>query len=75
MIEIKVAVDRGPNACRLLARRLIEKGLTGDVSAIREIADRVEGKPHQSTSLTGEDGTGPVKLVVEIIDAAKRDPK
>ena len=75
MIEILEAQDNGPKAVRRLARRLIEKAMTGDVQAILGIADRTDGKPHQSTSLTGEDGTGPVKLVIEIIDAAKRNPE
>jgi hypothetical protein len=30
---------------RLLARRLIQTALEGDVQAIKEIADRVDGKP------------------------------
>lgn len=34
-------------ALHLLARRLVDKGLTGDVLAIKEIADRLEGKAVQ----------------------------
>jgi hypothetical protein len=30
---------------RLLARRLVRAGLEGDIQAIKEIADRVDGKP------------------------------
>lgn len=34
---------------KLLADRLIEAGLAGDIKAIREIWDRVEGRPKQET--------------------------
>jgi hypothetical protein len=34
-----------------LARALIREGLSGDVQAIREIADRTEGKPKQAIDL------------------------
>lgn len=36
-----------------LARALIDKGLTGDVPALREIHDRVMGKPTQDIDLGG----------------------
>lgn len=34
----------------LLANRLVDKALEGDVSAIKEIGDRVDGKPAQTIS-------------------------
>ena len=59
------AIDR-------LADVTFDRALAGEIAAIKEIGDRLDGKAHQSTSLTGEAGVGPVKLVVEIIDAANR---
>jgi hypothetical protein len=38
-----------------LAAALIEKGLSGDVSALKEIGDRVDGKPGQSMVLQGDE--------------------
>jgi hypothetical protein len=32
---------------RAIARKLVEKGLDGDLPSIREIADRLDGKPSQ----------------------------
>lgn len=39
---------------RALAERLVEKALEGDVPALREIGDRMDGKPTQA--ITGADG-------------------
>lgn len=47
---------RGPEIQRLerLADVLVTKGVDGDIAAIREIGDRLEGKPAQSVAL-GQD--------------------
>ena len=49
---------------RSLADKLIELAAAGDVSALREVGDRLDGKPAQQVALTGADD-GP--LVVEIL--------
>ncbi len=61
-----VATD-GPKEQRLerLADALVAKGLDGDVPAIREIGDRLDGKPAQSVAV-GQDPDLPA-LVVEIV--------
>ena len=41
---------------RALADRLVDKALEGDVTALKEIGDRMDGKPKQQTELTGADG-------------------
>jgi hypothetical protein len=41
---------------RQVAQALIDKAITGDVSAIKEFADRVDGKSVATTELTGADG-------------------
>jgi hypothetical protein len=33
---------------RALARKLVETGLEGDLAALREIGDRLDGKPSQA---------------------------
>ena len=48
---------------RSLIDKLIEVGAAGDVSALKEIGDRLDGKPTQA--LTGSDGK---ELVVRIVD-------
>lgn len=45
-----------------LARKLVANGLEGDVSALREIGDRLDGKPRQETDLTINDNRDPSTL-------------
>lgn len=47
---------------RLLARSLINEGLKGDVPAIREVNDRMDGKVPSPISGTGRDGAIPIDL-------------
>jgi len=63
---LRIAVNRTDKGAgkRLakLADVLVAKGLEGDVMAIREIADRLDGKAHQSSDTT-------VTTVRYVIDA------
>jgi len=40
---------------RVLASKLVDAGISGDVMAIREIADRLDGKPQQSVDVAVTD--------------------
>lgn len=52
---------------RALADKLIDKALEGDVSALKEVGDRLEGKPAQA--ITGADGGSLVVQVLKLSDA------
>lgn len=52
---------------RLLADKIIDKALEGDVSALKEIGDRVDGKAAQA--IVGPDGEALV-VRIEASDAA-----
>jgi hypothetical protein len=39
---------------RLLARKLADRGLEGEISALREIGDRLDGKPAQAIAIKGD---------------------
>ena len=51
---VKEYIDKLADALPEISPALIEKAKTGDVSAIREIHDRVMGKPKQSIEVEGE---------------------
>ena len=57
---------------RLLARKLVKRALDGDIAALKEIGDRLDGKPAQAVEVAGAGGGA---LVVEVVrfsdDAAK----
>jgi len=53
----------GPQALDQLADRLVEAGLEGDVSAMKEIGDRLDGKPVQGVAHDPE--SGPIRMVIE----------
>ena len=50
--------------------KLYQKAQKGDVAAIREIMDRVFGKPSQEHHLSGVEG-GPMRMEVIIRDVSK----
>jgi hypothetical protein len=50
---------------RKLAEKLIEKASEGDVAALREIGDRIDGKPTQALEHSGPDG-GVIPLPREV---------
>ena len=63
----------------IIARKLAIMAQQGDIAAIKEMGDRVEGKVAQSVMLTGADG-GPVKtesktLMVAGVDSKNKNSK
>jgi ribosomal protein L17 len=70
---IRRAVVQGDaQKLRAIAEKLIELAAEGDMSAIKELGDRLDGKASQSIDL-GSDPDRPVitKVVREIIDGPK----
>ena len=50
--EAKDADGQMTKKLRLIARKLVDKAAEGDVPAIKEINDRVDGKAHQSIDMS-----------------------
>ena len=68
---IRIAVNEaheGGNGKKLraLADKLVDKALAGDMTAMKEIGDRLDGKTAQSVEMTGEATTNYVMLAPEV---------
>ena len=57
-------VDAGLDSA---ADKLVALAIEGDKWAIDHLADRIDGKPHQSVQLDGDGEGGPIQTVVEIV--------
>ncbi len=53
--------QRDGDALRELADKLVDTALAGDLAAIKEIGDRLDGRPKQQTEITSGDGESPFK--------------
>jgi FPC/CPF motif-containing protein YcgG len=58
---LRIALRADPRRLRRIAEKLAEKAEDGDLAAIRELADRLDGKPPQAH--TGEYG-GDLTVVI-----------
>lgn len=52
----RAVLQADANKLRAIAEKLIEKAAEGDMQAIKELGDRLDGKPSQSTEISGPDG-------------------
>lgn len=64
----RVALAEEGKKLREMAEKLIGRAVEGDVTALREAADRIEGKVPQALEHGNKDGT-PFVLKVESADA------
>ena len=64
-LELAAAGD-DQKALRRVARKLIAMAERGDMSAIREIADRLEGKVPQAQIIQGDEDGGRVRYYAEM---------
>ena len=60
---LNIAIKEGENL-RAVADALVEKAKTGDVQAIKEIADRLDGKVPQA--VVGDDESDPINMLHRI---------
>jgi hypothetical protein len=70
---IKRREESDPLALEKLADKLLSKVAEGDVSAIKEFGDRIDGKPQQAVELSG-DAENPLN-VRHVIEQHIVDPK
>lgn len=60
----RAVVQNDAEKLRSLAEKLIGLAADGDVAALRELGDRLDGKPAQQVQLSGDDDA-PLKIVHE----------
>lgn len=71
---IRRAAAQDPDQMRRIALKLLEMAEGGDISAMRELGDRLEGKPKQQIEASGTDG-GPLMVqVLRFTDYLADDP-
>lgn len=63
---IHKALTQDRSALERLAKRLISMAEEGDMTAMKEIGDRLDGKPMQSHEVGGPDG-GSIPTLIEMV--------
>ncbi|MGH7864218.1 MAG: hypothetical protein ACREQB_04465 [Candidatus Binataceae bacterium] len=68
---LELLADQKAPLLALAAAKCAMNASTGDIAAMKEIGDRIDGKPKQQTELSGPDGEAiPVGMDVRIIAPA-----
>lgn len=64
---LRMALKDGDGlALRRIAEAVITAAQSGDMQAIKEIGDRMDGKPAQQTIVTGDEDGGALRVLTEI---------
>lgn len=63
----RAVVDKDQKTLNKLAKKLVEKGAEGDLASLKEIGDRLDGKPVQAIEGTGDDGELALTMTVEYV--------
>lgn len=70
----ELAGNKNAKVLRNLARVLIAEAEGGNMQAMKEIGDRLDGKPMQSTEVSGpEGGDIPLSFAIEYLDPEDPD--
>jgi hypothetical protein len=66
----RVLVQSDGEALRRIAEALVAKAQEGDISAIKELGDRIDGKSIATTELSGVDGSSlPLSIGVTFVES------
>ena len=60
----------GKKKLRVLAEKMVNEAIDGIIQAMKEVADRMEGKPAQSMELTGDP-----EAPLQVVSAKPLDPE
>jgi hypothetical protein len=73
-LERRKPADERIQAIDELADKLLDLVAMGDLAALKEFGDRLDGKPHQSVGVAGDEEGNPVKLEQILIRAVDGSP-
>ena len=72
---LRIALRGDPLRLRRIAEKLAEKAEEGDLGAIRELADRLDGKPPQAhTGEVSSDITVVIRQLIDVVGGDKEEP-
>lgn len=54
-------------ALQEIADKLLDRAMDGDITALKELGDRLDGKSHQTIGGDGPDGEIPVSMTVKYV--------
>lgn len=60
--EAKDAAGQPTKKLYQIAERLVDQAIEGDMQAIKEVNDRIDGKAPQAMTLAGDDEGGPMRF-------------
>ena len=65
----RAVIQSDEERLRMIAEALLDKAASGDVSAIKELGDRLDGKAVATTELTGLDGSDlPLSIGIRFVE-------
>jgi hypothetical protein len=65
----RAVIQSDAERLRQIAEALLDKAASGDVSAIKELGDRIDGKSVATTELTGADGSNlPLSIGIRFVE-------
>ena len=73
MTALRIALRGDPLRLRRIAEKLAEKAEEGDLAAIREVADRLDGKPAAEKTHINS-GRGPIRVILRQFDVCPEEP-
>lgn len=67
------AAEEGKTVKEIVAEALLAKAVTGDVAAIKEFGDRIDGKPSQGIDVTSKgERIGSADAAIAAIDSSRK---
>jgi cobalamin biosynthesis Mg chelatase CobN len=71
--KIRETLKNEPEKIKAITDKLLEMAGKGDLQAIREVLDRIEGKPIQTTEMTGAEGEAILIQAVKELEQTNYD--